>query len=133
MIVTPFIALRYARNEEGKFMLTEDLFSKRIDEIPTTLNLTKPRRPDFMQRYEHVLERDVLNDNEEKVFSGLSQTLIRNVFYGDVRVKTGETEVKRMLLFIFSEDGSSFELRFYPNNKPTKDLARKEGVKTLTT
>jgi hypothetical protein len=131
MMSLPFISLRYERIEQSKFILTEDLFSNRVDEIPINLNLTKPRRPDFIQRYEHVLERDIVTQHEDKVFSGLSRTLIRNVFYGDVRIKTGETEIKRMLLFIFSEDGSSFELRFYPNNKPTKDLAHKEGVKTL--
>ena len=131
MISVPFISLRYVRNETGTFTLTEDLFSRRIEEIPTTLILATPRRHDYIQRYEHVLEYDVKPKTNDVVFSGLAQTLIRNVFYGDVRIESNETKRKRMLLFIFSEDGSSFEMRFYPNNKQTEKLARDEGVKSL--
>jgi hypothetical protein len=119
-----YFSLRYAKGNNGKYRLIEDLFSEAKEVIPQVLTLQKPIRIDYRQRYEYVVEGD-------SFISGLTQTNIRTVYMGDVRIVSPDSNMKRMVLFCFSKDKRELTIRFYPNHKPSIKLAEGEALETL--
>ncbi len=105
-----FKKLVFKLNESSNFYECTnrpDFFSK----VPNKLKIEETRRPDIIKSNWVIVGRKI--KGKYSFFSGLRKTKINNIYQGDY--KDFKTAKKSLILFIFNNDNSQFDLYFFNN------------------